>query len=81
VRGKCGCKSGDDNADGQLSSIPAYKQTPPYSADKNQLPICTVHLPAEDGLNISPKHVKLRHYNAIKLFVLYVGYYTSNFIK
>jgi hypothetical protein len=40
-----------------------------------------VHLPPEDELNVSPKHVKLRHYNAINLFVLYVGYYTSNFIK
>jgi hypothetical protein len=38
-----------------------------------------VHVPVEDGLNVSPKHVWLRHYNSKN--VHYVGYYRNTSIE
>jgi hypothetical protein len=34
-----------------------------------------VHVPLEDGLNVGPKNVRLRHYNSIKLCITLVTIY------
>jgi hypothetical protein len=36
------------------------------------LKLSRVHVSLEDGLNISPKYVRLRHYNSIKLCITLV---------